>query len=107
MSFSGLKKQFNKANQVIHSLCLLFLKTHLYLIFKNGFHLFEICNFTVFFTFWFQYLSETMGAAEATKLDDDYTEMEKVSFFFVVLKAYIFWCCSFAMRTLFATECLI
>uniref|UniRef100_A0A0N5A8S6 SH3 domain-containing GRB2-like protein n=1 Tax=Syphacia muris TaxID=451379 RepID=A0A0N5A8S6_9BILA len=38
MSFSGLKKQFNKANQ---------------------------------------YLSETMGAAEATKLDEDYMEMEK------------------------------
>jgi len=38
MSLSGLKKQFNKANQ---------------------------------------YLSETMGAAEATKLDDDYNEMER------------------------------
>ncbi|CAJ0593905.1 unnamed protein product [Cylicocyclus nassatus] len=38
MSFSGLRKQFNKANQ---------------------------------------YLSETVGAAEATKLDDQYNEMEK------------------------------
>ncbi|WKX90398.1 hypothetical protein Q1695_009332 [Nippostrongylus brasiliensis] len=38
MSLSGLRKQFNKANQ---------------------------------------YLSETMGAAEATKLDDTYNEMEK------------------------------
>ncbi|KHJ89215.1 BAR domain protein [Oesophagostomum dentatum] len=38
MSLSGLRKQFNKANQ---------------------------------------YLSETMGAAEATKLDDQYNEMEK------------------------------
>ncbi|KAI6230062.1 BAR domain protein [Aphelenchoides fujianensis] len=38
MSLSGLKKQFNKANQ---------------------------------------YLSETMGAAEATKLDEDFNEMER------------------------------
>uniref|UniRef100_A0AC34QI39 Uncharacterized protein n=1 Tax=Panagrolaimus sp. JU765 TaxID=591449 RepID=A0AC34QI39_9BILA len=38
MSLSGLRKQFNKANQ---------------------------------------YLSETVGAAEATKLDDDYNEMER------------------------------
>lgn len=39
MSFAGLKKQFNKANQ---------------------------------------YLSETMGAAEATKLDEGFNEMERV-----------------------------
>ncbi|VDN51081.1 unnamed protein product [Dracunculus medinensis] len=39
MSFSGLRKQFNKANQ---------------------------------------YLSETMGAAEPTKFDDEYNSMEKV-----------------------------
>jgi endophilin-A len=39
MSLSGLRKQFNKANQ---------------------------------------YLSEAVGAAEATKLDDEYMEMERV-----------------------------
>lgn len=38
MSLSGLRKQFNKANQ---------------------------------------YLSETMGAAEPTKLDEEYNEMER------------------------------
>uniref|UniRef100_A0A7E4V4U2 BAR domain-containing protein n=1 Tax=Panagrellus redivivus TaxID=6233 RepID=A0A7E4V4U2_PANRE len=38
MSFSGLRKQFNKANQ---------------------------------------YLSETIGATEPTKLDDEYNEMER------------------------------
>uniref|UniRef100_A0A915PM11 SH3 domain-containing protein n=1 Tax=Setaria digitata TaxID=48799 RepID=A0A915PM11_9BILA len=51
MSFSGLKKQLNKANQ---------------------------------------YLSETMGAAEATKLDDQYNEMErKVDLTYELISALI------------------
>ncbi|EPB69925.1 hypothetical protein ANCCEY_10976 [Ancylostoma ceylanicum] len=64
MSLSGLRKQFNKANQ---------------------------------------YLSETMGAAEATKLDDQYNEMEKVLFIKILcfFTTFTWWLYTISRSSLF------
>ena len=58
MSLSGLRKQLNKANQVSVLV--------VYSLQKMEEH-----NFL-------QYLSETVGTAEATKLDEEYVELERV-----------------------------
>lgn len=57
MSFSALKKQINKANQVLFANNLI--KRILLAVFK--------------------FLSESVGVAEATKLDDEFNEMERVN----------------------------